>query len=446
MPLELLEAAKLNLSDSLVSRVASSLGENELNIRRAFKSAVPAILGGLLHKTSRSGEESTIMSMLKDIAGSGAINSLPELLEAKKSSSYAAAAAAPGYGIHSMIPEWQKTVFGPKLINIINAVSIYAEIKSSTANTVLNIATPVALAPIAQYAVENGLSFSDIESLLQNQKSSILKAIPSGFNLTGSLGIDNLEDIGTKIITTIPEPHEHQQNKEGFTIGRWVWPLLILLTFGALYWFFSRNDDAKMDAKADIADSSVKSVATIPVDTSKAVAIAGSLDSITGDFIYDHGVLVELKLPDSSTLRAGVNSTEARLFKMLSDTGWKIDTIDKTKNWVSFDRVFFKTGKSVLTPESEAQLNNIATLLKNFPASSIKIGGYTDNTGDSVTNKKISEERARTVLQELLQFGAGVRQLTEAVGYGPEFPVCPANDTPECKARNRRVDLKVSSK
>jgi len=170
MPLELLEAAKLSLPDSMVSIVASSLGENELNIRRAFKSAVPAILGGLLHKTSRSGEESTIMSMLKDIAASGAINSLPELLEAKKSSSYTAASAAPGYGIHSMIPEWQKTVFGPKLINIINAVSIYAEIKSSTANTILNIATPVALAPIAQHAVENSLSFSDIESLLQNQK------------------------------------------------------------------------------------------------------------------------------------------------------------------------------------------------------------------------------------------------------------------------------------
>lgn len=444
MSLELLESAKLNLPDNLVSKVASSLGENELNIRRAFKSAVPAILAGLLHKTSRSGEESTIMAMLKHIAGSDAINSLPDLLEAKKSSSYAA--AVPGYGIHSMIPEWEKTVFGPKLINIINAVSIYAEVKSSSANTVLNISMPVTLSPIAQYAAENSLSFSDIESLLQNQKSSILKAIPSGFNLTGSLGIDNLEDIGTKIVTTIPEPREHQQNKNGFTIGRWVWPLILLLTFGGLYWFFSRNDETETTMTVENADTSTKSVAITPVDTPITVAIAGSLDSITGEFIYDQGVQKELKLPDNSTLKAGGNSTEARLFKMLSDTSWKVDTIDKTKNWVSFDRVFFQTGKSLLTPESEVQLNNIAILLKNFPASSIKIGGYTDNTGDSVTNKKISEQRARTVLQELIKLGVGTRQLTEAVGYGSEYPVCPANDSPECKARNRRVDLKVSSK
>ena len=48
MSLELLEAAKLNLPDSLVSKAASSLGENELSIRRAFRGAVPALLAGLL--------------------------------------------------------------------------------------------------------------------------------------------------------------------------------------------------------------------------------------------------------------------------------------------------------------------------------------------------------------------------------------------------------------
>ena len=446
MPLEILEAAYLNLPDSLVSKAASSLGENELNIRKAFRGAVPAILAGLLHKTSRAGEDSTIMAMLKNIAGSSAINSIPELLEAKKSSSYSAAAAVPGYGIHSMIPEWQRSVFGAKLINIINAISIYAEIKSSTASTVLNIATPVALAPIAQYVLDNDLSFSDVESLLQNQKASVLKAIPSGFNLTGSLGIDNLEDIGTKILTSIPKPHEHQQNKTGFAVAGWVWALLLLLTFGGLIWFFSRDDETETAGNLDQADTSAKSVAVITVDTPKTIAIAGSLDSLTGDFIYDRGVEKELRLPDRSILRAGENSTEARLFKMLSDTAWKVDTVDKARNWVSLDRVFFQTNKALLTAESKAQLNNIANLLKNFPASSIKIGGYTDNTGDSVSNKKLSEQRAIAVLQGLRKFGAGTRQLTEAVGYGPEYPVCGANDTPECRARNRRVDLKVSSK
>ena len=64
MSLEFLEAAKLSLSDSLVSRVALSLSETEVNIRKAFKAAVPAILAGILHKIGRSGEESGIIDMI----------------------------------------------------------------------------------------------------------------------------------------------------------------------------------------------------------------------------------------------------------------------------------------------------------------------------------------------------------------------------------------------
>lgn len=151
-------------------------------------------------------------------------------------------------------------------------------------------------------------------------------------------------------------------------------------------------------------------------------------------------------MPDSTIIQTGQNSTEARLFNMLSDTSWYIDTTDKTKNWVTFDRVYFETGKSILTAESQTQVKNIATILKNFPNSSIKIGGYTDNTGDSAFNKKIADERAKIVMQGLITLGAGANQITEAIGYGPEHPVCPANDTPECKAKNRRVDLKVAAK
>ena len=78
--------------------------------------------------------------------------------------------------------------------------------------------------------------------------------------------------------------------------------------------------------------------------------------------------------------------------------------------------------------------------------SSIKIGGYTDNEGDSTVNKRISDQRAKMVMNELIKFGARPKQINEAIGYGPEYPVCPANDSPDCKARNRRVDLKVATK
>jgi OmpA-OmpF porin, OOP family len=288
---------------------------------------------------------------------------------------------------------------------------------------------------------------ADIDTFLHSQKSSIIKAVPSGFNLTGSLGINNLDDIGIKIVTTPPKPSEYQRRTSAKNAaGKWVWPLLLLLTFGGLVWFFSNRGNTSQDTATAPADTTMTPVKIVPVDTIAVVQVGGKLDSITGNYIYDQGAEMELKLPDGTVLKVGTNSTEARLFKMLADTTWLVDTVDKTKNWISFDRVYFETGKAILKVESQAQIKNIATILKKIPTSSIKIGGYTDNAGDSVINKKISDERAKRVMRELIKLGVAPKQINEAVGYGPEHPVCAANDTPDCKARNRRVDLKVASK
>lgn len=443
MSLDVLEAARRLLPDGLVSKTAMLLGESEINIRKALKSAIPAILGGLLHQSSRR-EGLGIMDLLKNVAGSGAINNLSNLLDTNSSSTSMGQEDA----INALIPGWLKSVFDGKLINIINAVSVYADIKSSSANAILKLATPVALAPVAQYAEENNMGAADIDTFLQSQKSSIIGAVPSGFNLTGSLGINTLDDIGIKIAAVQPKPSEYQRKTNTRNnSAKWLWPLLLLLTFGGLIWFFSTRGDTESKTTTTAADTATIPVKIAPADTVKMEKIAGTLDSLTGNYIFDRGAEMELKLPDSITvLKVGTNSTETKLFKMLADTTWSIDTADKTKNWVSFDRIYFETGNAILTTESRTQIKNIATILKNFPKSSIKIGGYTDNAGDSVINKKIAAERAKRVMRELINLGARPKQVTEAVGYGPEHPVCPANDTPDCKARNRRVDLKVTSK
>jgi len=444
MSLDLLEAARRLLPDSLITKTAMSLGESEINTRKALKGAIPAILAGLLHQSSRR-EGLGIMDLLKNVNSSGATTDLSTILESTKNP--VAPTTSPEVDVNTMIPGWLKSVFDGKLINIINAISVYADIKSSSANAILKMATPAALTPVAQYAEENNMAAGDIDTFLHSQKSSIIAAVPSGFNLTGSLGINSLDDIGIKIITTQPKPSEYQQRKAiKSTAGKWIWPLLLLVTFGGLIWFFSNRDTHSPDTVSKPVDTTSVGVKIVPVDTSTIIQIRGKLDSITGNYIYDQGAEIELKLADSTSLKVGTTSTEARLYKMLADSSWLIDTMDKTKNWISFDRVYFETGKAMLTPESQTQVKNIVAILKNFPASSIKIGGYTDNTGDSVVNKKISDERAKMVMRELIKLGVSPGQVAEAVGYGPDHPVCPANDTPDCKARNRRVDLKVASK
>lgn len=176
-----------------------------------------------------------------------------------------------------------------------------------------------------------------------------------------------------------------------------------------------------------------------------ALAIAGKLDTLTNNFIYDTGDLFTLKLPNGVEIpNVGKNSTEAKLFNFLSDPNAKVSE-DKTEGWITLDRVYFETGKSVLTPDSENQVKNIGEILKVFPTAVIKVGGYTDNTGSAEVNQKVSTERANIVEGELTKAGVAAARIS-AEGYGPDHPVCPANDTKECQAENRRVDIRIYQK
>jgi outer membrane protein OmpA-like peptidoglycan-associated protein len=123
----------------------------------------------------------------------------------------------------------------------------------------------------------------------------------------------------------------------------------------------------------------------------------------------------------------------------------KVDTLDKTKGWITLDRLHFETGSSNLTADSEDQLKNIAMILKFFPNSQIKVGGYTDNTGTDEINMKLSAERAKVTADKLVSLGIDPSRVASE-GYGSQHPVCQANDTDYCKALNRRIDVRVTQK
>lgn len=74
----------------------------------------------------------------------------------------------------------------------------------------------------------------------------------------------------------------------------------------------------------------------------------------------------------------------------------------------------------------------------------VKIGGYTDNTGDPTTNKSLSEARAKNVMDALVSKGVDASRL-DTEGYGDQHPVAD-NSTEEGRAQNRRIALRVTQK
>ena len=116
--------------------------------------------------------------------------------------------------------------------------------------------------------------------------------------------------------------------------------------------------------------------------------------------------------------------------------------VDKT-TWFDFDRVTFASGSDKLDmAASDEQLNNLVEILKAYPNVKLKIGGYTDNTGNETANQKLSQRRAEAVVAALVGKGVAADRLA-GEGYGSQFPVA-SNDTEEGRAKNRRMALRVS--
>ena len=111
---------------------------------------------------------------------------------------------------------------------------------------------------------------------------------------------------------------------------------------------------------------------------------------------------------------------------------------------VILKNIYFESGKSTLKTESYTSLNNVVKLLEANPTLRIEISGHTDNVGSMKTNMKLSNDRAKSVVDYLVAQGISASRL-EYKGYAFQQPIAD-NKTEEGRAQNRRVEFKILSK
>lgn len=105
--------------------------------------------------------------------------------------------------------------------------------------------------------------------------------------------------------------------------------------------------------------------------------------------------------------------------------------------------VNFDTGKATIKPESEKVLDEVGNILARWPELRIEIGGHTDARGGDAQNQKLSDARAKAVLDYLLNKFPELRsEQFSSKGYGESLPMA-TNTTQLGMAKNRRVEFKV---
>lgn len=207
MSVNLLELAGSYISDDVVERVSTMLGENQQNTRTALIGALPTVLGGLIQKSTEAGGPGGIMDMVAQVmipnraAGEviipegGVFSHLDSMFDGNRDqlSSF----MSMGSGLI-------RSLFGEKAGGIANALATHSGIKQTSAASLMSLAGPVVLGVLGKRLAGDGEGVSGLSGLLKGEASNVQRAMPSGLGslvgaMPGSGLTGNLDGTSTRV-------------------------------------------------------------------------------------------------------------------------------------------------------------------------------------------------------------------------------------------------------
>lgn len=435
MSLNIIDLIKGQLGSALVTQAASQLGESESGISKAISGLLPAVVGGLANNS----DNPTVLDAISNSPSQGVLGNLLGF-------------ASENNWVQGLLA----SIFGDKLNGLVNSIATYAGISNNSSASLLNLVTGATVGSVGKYAADNNLDQSGISSLLNDQKGIVSSLLPAGLSLA-SLNVgdwakgykfDNDNDM-IKPTPTTPPPHAEQKievtksiadggtfpdrstTSEGGSIWKWLLPLLLLIAAGYFLWKQCEKKETTtttMIGDSAIVDNDSSSMSTDTANTMTTTKTDEDID-LNGTMLKGYKGGMEDQM--ISFLKSGAYTNAA-------------DDAALKDNWYNFDHVNFKIGSSTeLESGSQGQLENLVAILKAYPDAKIKIGGYTDKTGDEAKNKKLSADRANYIKDWLSKQGVGT-QVIAADGYGSEFATVDASATNEERAVDRKMAVRFT--
>jgi len=353
-----------------------------------MESSIAAMLAGLAGKSEDPGALRKILDMVPST--SGAI-SWPQI---------ASSISDPNSTLMGLGKRLLPALFGSGETAVTSAISRESGLASGVISTLLSMAAPVVMSFIGKQVRDGGMTMGSLGSALRRETATIKSALPSGLSdvfwpATATVGATTVSPVVAQAV----------QKESSFN---WL-PVLAITGLGlGLLWFFSH------DRRPTIAPS-------VAVGTANRLSIPTPKTTCS--------------MPANVNLPA--DGAAARLLTIAQSPDGRGGT-----NWFAMDKISFNTGSATLRPESQRELNNIATVLTNCPTVRLDIAGYTDNIGTPESNLHLSQNRANTVAAQLVNKGVARERLT-AEGYG-EADAVADNSTEEGRARNRRAAIRVA--
>jgi OmpA-OmpF porin, OOP family len=395
-----------NLLDSCsINEVAGRLGEPGQAVSRGLESSTASLISSLAGRSSDPHSMSQIFDL---VAHAPSDVNVSNLASAVTGSGEASASTS---SLLDSGKNFLSLAFGANKSSILDAIGRSAGLRSSSATSLVSIVAPLLMTALGRLVRSDRLTQGQLGSVLVYESAGIQNLLPAEMQhrFERPAPAEATPDLNSRplSISTVPEPRP--------SLPAWLWLLVALLLIPLLLWLFNR-EHLRQVPQATQAMTEPRLGAT------------------------DLGEFVVRRLPGNVNLNVPQLGVESRLLAFIQDPSKNVDEV----TWFDFDRLLFDKDSAQLRPESEEQLRNIAAILTVYPDVHIKVGGYTDTTGDPQANLKLSQDRADRVVAELTSFGIEPDRL-ESQGYGDEHSVAD-NSTEEGRTQNRRISMHVTQK
>lgn len=409
MTTSLIDSVKNLATPELSSRLASSLGEPVHGVTSGLTGGLSSMLLGILGKTGDPAAMRSVFNTVTDPANDGRVLENPSAL-----------VDAPEGALSSVGGQLLSSVFGGRAAAVNDILARGSGLRLASISSLMRMAAPLLLGVLGRRVREGGLNAGSLTRLFEDEREGIERAAPAG--VADALGIK--EPVSQEVRNEVPpreRPRVYAPEEQSSGI-RWLWPALIALAAIALF----LGSRSRHRQPVPVADTTTGPVPPARTSGGEVAPLSSGIQQV--------------RLPNGIVISVPGTSAETKLVAFLNDSTRPAD--DST--WIVLDRIHFASNSAQLDPDAETQARNIGEILKAYPNAIIRLGGFTDASGNDAANQKLSENRAQTTQSEIEHDGITADRVP-AAGFGSKNPVGD-NSTDDGKAQNRRVALIVTKK
>ncbi|GAB3559852.1 OmpA family protein [Spirosoma fluminis] len=396
---------------SAVNELAQSLNETKANTQKAIDGLLPTVTAGVMNRVSDKDGARNLYHLLKNTPFATESN-LGQLVD---TNSERQKAAESGNGL-------LKKLYDQRVHQVAQETSKYSGIGLGSATTLTGLVASVLMGFLHKQVTSNDMTEAQLAAMLHGGAEATRSGIPAVF------AVPLAWFIGTPYPAATPVVPVREEAAPAGGLLWWQWLLIALgLLLLILLLLRSCNSD---NTTAEQATGSGMAAAT---DTVASDMDGNGSDSLTA---AAPKVRVAVDAPGGRKLILTDRAFTYQLARYLASEGSRPD-----KSFL-FDELRFETNTARLTPDAQAEVNDLAQIMKTYPKLHIRIVGYTDSVGPESINKPLSAARANFVKAALVKNGISADRITTSK-EGEDEPIA-TNQTAKGRQRNRRVEIVVT--